>query len=110
MSISTAKKTEKALADGQKGCVFCFSSLGVGSRMKIYQYLKKKGKSTVSAIVKLIGLTQPTVSYHLNEMRSYGILKSQRVGKEVYYDISGDCAVYGKDCVLKEVNFPSKHA
>jgi DNA-binding transcriptional ArsR family regulator len=87
------------------GCVTCFSSLGISSRMSIYKYLRSTGKSTVSAVVAQIGLTQPTISYHLNEMKNAGILKSERSGKEVYYMIDDECKVFHRDCVLKGVQF-----
>ncbi len=73
--------------------------------MKIYSFLRDKGKSTVSAVVNFIGLTQPTVSYHLKEMRNNGLLDSTKVGKEVFYEIRKDCAINRKDCVLSDINF-----
>jgi DNA-binding transcriptional ArsR family regulator len=98
------KETNKFV--GSLGCTTCFSSLGISSRMAIYKYLRLTGKSTVNGVVAQIGLTQPTISYHLNEMKNAGILKSERSGKEVYYMIDDECKIYHTDCVLKEVNFP----
>jgi len=88
-------------------CVTCFNALGVGSRMAIYKYLRQHDKVGVAAIVEHVGLTQPTVSYHLNEMKNSGILESTRDGKEVYYKISDTCKIFHQDCVLKEVKFPA---
>ena len=88
-------------------CVTCFNALGVGSRMVIYKYLRQHGKAGVAAMVEHVGLTQPTVSYHLNEMKNSGILESTRDGKEVYYKISDACKSFHQDCVLKEVKFPA---
>lgn len=90
-----------------QGCVSCFSALGTGSRMHLYKFLKQHGKSTVSNLVNVIGLTQPTVSYHLAEMKHVGLLDSQKIGKEVYYMVSNTCKTYHQDCVLKDVHFPS---
>jgi len=72
--------------------------LGIPSRMKIYKYLKNINKSRVSEIVDLVNLTQPTVSYHLSEMKKAGLLISEKKGKEVFYKIN-------RNCVLKGVNF-----
>lgn len=77
-------------------CSNCFRSLGVPSRMKIYTFLKDKKAATVSEIVEVVGLKQPTVSYHLKEMEEAGLLESKKVGKEVYYKIGGSCS----NCVL----------
>jgi predicted transcriptional regulator len=90
-----------------EGCTTCFNALGVGSRMSIYKLLRQRGKAPVAAIVEHVGLTQPTVSYHLNEMKNAGILESERDGKEIYYKISDTCKVFHQDCVLKEVKFPA---
>lgn len=90
----------------ESSCSHCLSVLGVGSRMKIYNYLKKSGKKSVSELVDIVGLTQPTVSYHLKEMRDAGILDSQRSGKKIFYRVSGKCPVNDLECVLSKVNFP----
>ena len=67
----------KAFDDGPV-CTKCFNTLGVPSRMKIYRFLKDKGENTVGAVVKIAKLTQPTVSYHLKEMRDAGLLMSRK--------------------------------
>jgi len=73
--------------------------------MKIYKYLKKSGKSTVSAVVDMAKLTQPTVSYHLKEMKDAGLLKSLKVGKEVFYSINEGCPSNTIGCFLAKSNF-----
>ena len=79
-------------------CTKCLDILGVDSRMRIYEFLKGKGKKTVTEIVKIAELTQPTVSYHLKAMKDAGLLLSERKGKEIYYYVN-------EDCVLKDVKF-----
>jgi ArsR family transcriptional regulator, arsenate/arsenite/antimonite-responsive transcriptional repressor len=87
-------------------CTKCFNTLGVSSRMKIYNLLRKKGRETVSGIVDVIKLTQPTISYHLKEMKDAGLLINQKVGKEVYYAINAKCPTSAANCVLKTAKFP----
>lgn len=87
-------------------CTHCFSTLGVGSRMKIYRFLRGKDSSTVSAIVDVIGLAQPTVSYHLKEMREAGLLDSKKTGKEVYYSVAKRCPNSNAECILNALNIP----
>ena len=77
-------------------CSKCFRSLGVPSRMKMYIYLQNNNIATVSQIVEVVALKQPTVSYHLKEMENTGLLISKKVGKEVYYQIGGQCPI----CIL----------
>ena len=73
--------------------------------MEIYKFLREHGKKTVSDVVEVVGLTQPTVSYHLKSMKESGLLLSERAGKEVYYYINEECPTSGKSCVLHSVDF-----
>ena len=73
--------------------------------MEIYKYLKTQGQATVSDVVEHIKLTQPTISYHLNEMKRNGIVRSEKRGKEVYYSLNSSCPHLDMDCVLKNINF-----
>ena len=73
--------------------------------MKIYDFLKKNTQATVSQLVKVVGLTQPTVSYHLGEMKKAGLLSDNKVGKQVYYSIKEGCETSSKSCVLHNVEF-----
>lgn len=84
-------------------CVRCFGTLGVGSRMKIFEYLRKKGRCTVTEIVDHVKLTQPTISYHLKEMKISGLLDSEKSGKEIFYFIRKTCPSSNHECVLNEV-------
>ena len=77
--------------------------------MRIYRFLRDSGENTVNTVVDLVGLTQPTVSYHLKEMKDCGILKSRKAGKEVYYSVDPECQVYMDECVLHKVEFPGKY-
>jgi DNA-binding transcriptional ArsR family regulator len=78
-------------------CSNCFHSLGVPSRMKIYMHLQNTAKATVSELVEVVALKQPTVSYHLKEMEENGLVTSKKSGKEVYYQVAKGCT----NCVLK---------
>lgn len=89
-------------------CTKCFKSLGVDSRMEIYTFLANKKVSTVGDIVDKVGLTQPTVSYHLKEMKKNGILSSSKKGKEVFYSVSKLCPHFNAACVLKNLEFPAE--
>lgn len=86
------------------GCSACFKALSVPSRLKIYTYLAKNKSATVSEIVEVVGLKQPTVSYHLKEMENLGMIDHVKKGKEVFYSLDAKCHSLGKDCFLNEVN------
>lgn len=86
-------------------CVGCFKALGVPAKHEIFGFLKQKESATVGELVKLIGLTQPTISHHLKGMQNAGLLKSKKVGKSVYYSIDSTCPYDDHPCVLENIEF-----
>ncbi len=86
-------------------CTTCFKSIGVPSRMEIYAYLSTVDRATVSDIVDQLELTQPTVSYHLKEMKLNGLLSSKRKGKKVFYFIDNSCPHSRDGCILSNLDF-----
>lgn len=74
--------------------------------MEIYKFIRDHKKATVTAVTDFVKLTQPTISYHLKEMKGNGLLKSQKVHKEVYYEINPMCPHYKVECILNGVEFP----
>ena len=89
--------------DTKEYCVECFKSLGVPAKYKIFVHLRDNGETTVGSLVELVGLTQPTVSYHLKGMQQHGLLTSRKAGKEVYYSVNLMCPNYNKFCLLNNV-------
>ena len=90
-------------------CTHCFKSVSVPSRMVIYNFLNKsKSDATVGQLVEQVNLTQPTVSYHLKEMKHSGLLNSTKKGKEVYYSINRSCPHHNKECILQSLEFPEE--
>lgn len=57
------------------------------SRRRILLELRS-GPKSVSEIVAATGLKQPNVSNHLSRLRSRGIVRAQRLGRNVFYAIS----------------------
>lgn len=83
-------------------CVSCFKNLSIGSRADIYMYIAGSGPKNVNSITTQLGLTQPTVSYHLKKMKETGLLSSKKIGKEVVFSINNNCP-HSKDkktCVV----------
>lgn len=73
-------------------CIKCFQTLAVHSRFLIFQYLKSHYKYvTVTKLVKYIGLTQPTITFHLNKLMEVGIVAKEKVGRKVFCKINKRC-------------------
>jgi len=49
-----------------------------------------KGEQNVATMVDCTGVPQPTVSQHLNILKSAGIISYHRDGNHMYYSVSSD--------------------
>lgn len=63
------------------------SQLGDPNRLKIY-WLLCHHEDCVTNISAIMGMSSPAVSHHLRALKDGGLIKSRRVGKEVYYKSS----------------------
>lgn len=61
--------------------------LANSKRLMILCYLLKEKKS-VSDLLELVDLSQSALSQHLAKMRNEGIIKSNKEGQMVYYEIA----------------------
>jgi ArsR family transcriptional regulator len=61
--------------------------LGHPARIAILDYLIKRKTCVCGDLVKEIGLAQPTISQHLKELKSVGIIKGTIDGTKVCYCI-----------------------
>ena len=62
-------------------------SLSDGNRLRILLHISQEKKS-VSAIVHDLNLSQPLVSHHLKELKHSLLVRTQRQGPFIYYQIS----------------------
>ena len=60
------------------------SQLGDANRLKIF-WLLCHHEDCVTNISAIMGMSSPAVSHHLRALKDGGLIKSRRVGKEVYY-------------------------
>jgi ArsR family transcriptional regulator, zinc-responsive transcriptional repressor len=68
---------------------FVAKSLADENRLRILLCVKD-GKKSVSGIVEELNLSQPLVSHHLKELRRALLVKVERSGLFVYYEIADD--------------------
>lgn len=69
-------------------CPDCFKVVGVESRYKLVCLLgKAKGGATVGALTEELGLKQPTVTHHLNILRSVDAVEVLDRGRERVYSL-----------------------
>jgi DNA-binding transcriptional ArsR family regulator len=60
------------------------------------------GKKSVSSIVEELGLSQPLVSHHLKELKRSLLVKIERNGPFIYYELS-DARIVDVVRMLSEV-------
>jgi DNA-binding transcriptional ArsR family regulator len=66
---------------------FLIKSLADENRLRILLLLTN-GKKSVSSIVEELSLSQPLVSHHLKELRRSLLVKVERSGPFIYYEMS----------------------
>ncbi|MEJ1223133.1 ArsR/SmtB family transcription factor [Sediminicola sp. 1XM1-17] len=62
-----------------------FKVLSNPARIAIIEYISQQQSCICNDIVAEIGLAQPTISQHLKELKSIGLLKGEIDGKTVCY-------------------------
>lgn len=60
-----------------------YRSLADDSRMRIVQLLATEGEHSVSRLADRLRLSQPLMTWHLRRLTRAGIVRTERVGREV---------------------------
>lgn len=68
---------------------FLAKSLSDENRLRIILCVSS-GKKSVSSIVEALGLSQPLVSHHLKELKRSLLVKIERSGPFIYYELVDD--------------------
>jgi DNA-binding transcriptional ArsR family regulator len=68
-------------------CCDIFKALSVGTRVQIIEILKSKGPLGAKKIAEMIGVTPAAVSQHLRTLRQVGLVRCQRKGYWIPYEI-----------------------
>jgi DNA-binding transcriptional ArsR family regulator len=58
-------------------------ALGSRTRIRVIQILANEGEQPVSSLVKRVRISQPLMSWHLRRLTTAGIVRTERVGREV---------------------------
>lgn len=81
-------------------CPDCFKVVGVESRYKLVCMLgRAKAGITVGELTEHIGLKQPTVTHHLNVLKSVNAVAVQDKGRERVYSLNRDAHCF-EECKI----------
>jgi ArsR family transcriptional regulator, zinc-responsive transcriptional repressor len=73
--------------DRVQSAAFLAKSLSDNNRLRIL-LLISRGKKSVSTIVEELDLSQPLVSHHLKELRRSLLVRVEREGSFIYYELA----------------------
>jgi len=93
----------EALSAGEslQTVAFLAKSLSDQNRLRILLCVSN-GKKSVSSLVEELGLSQPLVSHHLKELKRSLLVKIERSGPFIYYELS-DPRIMDVARILNEV-------
>ncbi len=102
MNKSTKNKRPKwidpAIVPEEELCPDCFKVVGSKSRYTLVCLLgKASGGMTVNALTEKLSLKQPTVTHHLNILRSVDAVESVEAGRERIYKLNRDAHCF-REC------------
>src|SRR2546427_11956821 len=60
-----------------------YRALGDVNRLRIVQILVTEGEQPVSELARRLRISQPLMSWHLRRLRRAGIIRMERLGREV---------------------------
>lgn len=83
----TKGKNVPKLNEGLDTLAFLAKSLSDENRLRILLCVSN-GKKSVSRVVKELNLSQPLVSHHLKELKRTLLVKVERDGPFIYYEIA----------------------
>ncbi len=75
-----------------------FKALAHPSRLTIIEALSK-GKHCVNELTELVGADMSTVSRHLAQLRNVGLIRDEKQGLQVFYELRCHCVLKFLDCV-----------
>lgn len=79
-------------------CPDCFKAVGSRNRYRLVCYLGKHPRGlTVTDLTKFLKLQQPTVTHHLNTLRSVDAVTSEDHGRERTYKLNREAHCF-KEC------------
>lgn len=97
-------KTIVAIPDEWQGTSALFVALGDEQRQRILLAFEPGERMNIMQIVAASTLSRTAVSHHLKVLRLSGALKSEKIGKEVYFWINKDAMVDALQRVLNYIN------
>lgn len=75
-----------------------FKAMAHPSRLRIIEALAT-GKHCVNELTELVGSDMSTVSRHLAQLRNAGLVRDEKIGLQVFYELRCKCVLKFLECV-----------
>jgi len=77
----------------EKQAIHIFSALAQESRLRVFRRLVRSGEREIAAgqLARELELPAATLSFHLKELRSAGLIRDRREGRRILYSLDTDC-------------------
>lgn len=85
--MAKVRKAPEMSPQALQAAAECLRTLAHPQRLQIVRQLLGGNPITVGELAEACGLSQPQTSEHLRLMQRCGFLKSERQGREVYYEV-----------------------
>ena len=96
----TYKRPSWVKSGEEELCLDCFKVVGDRSRYKLVCMLgKEQGGMNVKELTEGLKLKQPTVTHHLNVLRSVDAVASAQMGRERIYKLNRDAHCF-EECKI----------
>lgn len=77
-----------------------YKNLAEETRLKILMLTIEEAELCVCEYVNALGLSQPKISRHLAQLRSFGLLTDRKEGKWVFYSLSKSLLAWERESIL----------
>jgi predicted transcriptional regulator len=90
----------KTVSSEEELCPDCFKVVGEQNRYKLVCLLGKEPKGlSVTALTKHLNLKQPTVTHHLQVLKSVDAVQSEKCGRECIYQLNREAHCF-EECKI----------
>lgn len=83
---------------------FFFKTLSEPIRVEILKFLLKNGRCDIATVAKSIKKDRSVLSRHLHMMNEAGILKTEKVIRNTYFEVDAQSLVTTVSALFKQVN------
>ncbi|MBI2124077.1 MAG: winged helix-turn-helix transcriptional regulator [Candidatus Wildermuthbacteria bacterium] len=84
------RKAQQSFEETDSHLAFIFQTLGDATRLKMFQLLSRSKGLCVTDIANVFHISVPAASYQLKFMEVTGLVKRERMGKMICYELRRD--------------------